>query len=355
MPEPTVNTLPGLVEPLAASDLVAIYLLTAPVDGVAQAEIDKALAPYFVHRCEAEGWSALLAALLAEQTAAGLAETPRRQRWTSTAAGRERVSALLGVPAVRDILGWTQLRDAWLIARVLGLAPPSREALDYLRTPKGLRSLVLKRGFALALADPLPPPNAVRDALVWQTFERLRGRPVGAFAKKAIPPNPLVVLLLSDLLESPPEAEAEVLLGRLAAQIIGASRPDAQALRLALIRRSLDTAVTANTAASPKETPAPETLEGFATVVREAAQTTVEGRFGDSKVLLHQVWRTLERTGSRPVPDLDAFKRRLVEAHQEGLLVLTRADVTGALDPNDLAQSLIRHHNAEWHFLRLDR
>jgi hypothetical protein len=49
------------------------------------------------------------------------------------------------------------------------------------------------------------------------------------------------------------------------------------------------------------------------------------------------------------------FKNRLVEANQQGLLHLSKADLPEAMDPNDVRESETPYLNAVFHFVLIDR
>src|SRR5262249_50285079 len=74
-------------------------------------------------------------------------------------------------------------------------------------------------------------------------------------------------------------------------------------------------------------------LGGFARRVRAAAGASPSGRFGDNKVFISHVHAAL----ADPALDLPAFKARLLDAHRQGLVTLTRADLVEAMDPADVA------------------
>jgi hypothetical protein len=63
------------------------------------------------------------------------------------------------------------------------------------------------------------------------------------------------------------------------------------------------------------------------------------------------VARQLERDGFR-VGDEDAFKARLVSAHRQQLLELSRADLVEAMDPKDVDASEARYLRSTFHFVR---
>lgn len=64
-----------------------------------------------------------------------------------------------------------------------------------------------------------------------------------------------------------------------------------------------------------------------------------KGRFGDRKVFISALWRNLRKAPAFKGMTLPEFKDRLVEAHGQRLLVLARADLVAAMDPEEVAES----------------
>ncbi|MEX2560747.1 MAG: hypothetical protein WD403_12575, partial [Pirellulales bacterium] len=75
------------------------------------------------------------------------------------------------------------------------------------------------------------------------------------------------------------------------------------------------------------------------------------GWFGD-KVFIWHVWEQWRRRS--PDTDINVFKERLVQAHQQGLLRLSRADLVDGLNPDDLAASETRYLTATFHYIRIE-
>lgn len=101
--------------------------------------------------------------------------------------------------------------------------------------------------------------------------------------------------------------------------------------------------------ASRRPPPPPETV---LEVVRETLpRVGADGRFGAENVFVSAIWHSIE--GDRRLVDLslDRFKRWLVNANRDGWLVLTRADLVGAMDPRQVAESEIEDRGATFHFV----
>ena len=95
-------------------------------------------------------------------------------------------------------------------------------------------------------------------------------------------------------------------------------------------------------------------LPVFAARALDAARRSPTGRFGESKVFVSHVWRTLLAAGQAGPEDGPRFKEQLVRANTAGLLRLSRADLTGAHDGEDVRESVIEYLGERFHFLRLD-
>lgn len=112
--------------------------------------------------------------------------------------------------------------------------------------------------------------------------------------------------------------------------------------------------------------PAPATVVapvgGVADAVIDAAKKTDAdqrngrgyGRFG-SKVFVSAIWRRVQDDPRLGGMTYDQFKRKLVELNRTGALVLARADLIGALDPDEVAESEISDRGATFHFVLNER
>lgn len=95
--------------------------------------------------------------------------------------------------------------------------------------------------------------------------------------------------------------------------------------------------------------------DGLLSTVREMLpKIGSEGRFGSEKVFVSALWHRIEPARSSAELSLDVFKRWLVTANRDGWLQLARADLVGAMDPRQVAESEIRDRGATFHFV-LDR
>jgi hypothetical protein len=104
----------------------------------------------------------------------------------------------------------------------------------------------------------------------------------------------------------------------------------------------------------PEAPPAPLGLEDFARRVVEAARSSPTGWFGDAKVFISHVWKALGDEPALRGMGVADFKRRLIEAHNDGLFELGRADLFDAMDPTDVRESATPYMNAVYHFVRIE-
>jgi hypothetical protein len=140
------------------------------------------------------------------------------------------------------------------------------------------------------------------------------------------------------------------------AHLSGAPSAQPDPVLVALTARWLQAETPAAAGASPaRAEPAtelePAELGRFARRVRAAADDPQARRYGDNKVFIGSVWQALRADSEIGKLGEAGFKRRLVEAHRRGALVLGRADLVAAMDPRDVHASETRHQDATYHFI----
>ncbi len=238
--------------------------------------------------------------------------------------GRSRLLEFLGLERLPSQLTWKQMRRKYLVARTLDLKA------DRLKDADRLRGLVIRKHHDLPTSETSTLIRAI-DSLVW--------RQLGVESDKPLTLNEVRAHMLRNLLGTESKLGLEKIVRVLAANAAGASSPDDDAIRLALVRSWL--------CASQDERRFD--LDRFAEDVRRAAARTEQGRFGDDRVFIAAVWRTL---GSA-LP-LEEFKERLVVANRAGLVRLTRADLVEAMDPAEVSASATHYLNATFHFVEAE-
>jgi hypothetical protein len=287
--------------------LVLAWLTTRP-DGGVLSDVKKALRRY-----APSGVPEAVDGL----RAAGLVDGARG-RVRLTDAGRAEAEAFLGEwPGPRR---WAALERSHILPRILGV--------DRAGTADELRAAAIQRH------DDLPRgPSLARtaDALGWKL---LGGPPGEPFTRARV----LAFLVGRSLGARAGDLAAALRLA--AAHAAGARRADARELADAIVRGWLG---------GPDAVDGVDDLTGFARRAQAAAAASPTGRFGDNKVFIAHVHAAL----ADPALDLPAFKARLVDAHREGLVTLTRADLVEAMDPRDVAESETRYLGATFHFMRV--
>ncbi|HEY5928075.1 MAG TPA: hypothetical protein VIV11_40590, partial [Kofleriaceae bacterium] len=89
----------------------------------------------------------------------------------------------------------------------------------------------------------------------------------------------------------------------------------------------------------------------FADDVRHVARAANDGVFGERKVFIASAWHDMRRRPGYTALTLDDFKVRLVRAHRSGELVLARADLVAAMNPDLVAASETVADGATFHFV----
>ena len=328
--------------------LALSWLTTRPQRRGTRKALEEALRPFVEHRLSRGEWKERIAALMDGLLRDGHVVERGRGALELTAEGRMRVLRFLGQEALPKGLTWKKLKATHLQALSLGMTP-SRPTLTWLAGANGLRSAVLKRQHGVAGKE-TPTLEQVRDRLLWR---QLGVETVDAFTLSAVQAH-----LLGKLLEmnvSNPRRGVE----QLAARAAGATRVDAEAVRLAALRAWLLPAsesapvpdagrdvVSAPRAAVPAE-PAMTTANFAEHVLAVARALPPEGRFGSNKVFIAYVWRALQPEWS----SREAFNAALLEANRARHLSLSRADLVSVMNPVDVAESEIRSHGASFHFV----
>jgi hypothetical protein len=184
----------------------------------------------------------------------------------------------------------------------------------------------------------------------------------------------LQLAVFNRLLKPTVPLTAKTLGEQLPGYALGATRSGLQGLRDAILSRWLEAppetqppvasshlVMPSAPEARPVEPPREEKRElhldptTFAATVQAAARSSPTGHWGDNKVFINHVWRQLQQEPNFPQLDLAAFKERLVEANQRGLLRLERADLVEAMNPDDVRESETTFLQEKHHFVVVER
>ncbi len=305
-----------------------------------------------------------------------------RNRITLTAAGLTAVHDAFGMHSTTKASkhGWAEIRDIRLVAVALGLEREAAAKVKLLARPDGLRAAVLQRHFGLP-ARSRASTSRLRSGLAVVALQRAFGNSIkgamdagdGLSAKAGR-------LLAGQLAHKPRDFGTDArLIATLAAECVGAAQSDADALRVAILRRLVseisapgprDTApksgpaIAGVPAATPPQPSAPPStarppaasrpdLEGFAKVVQTIARERSEGWPGNRKAYISDVWQTVKAT--RPEWGLTEieFKSMLAEAHRTGHVVLANADLKDRRSLPRVQQSALAFKNTVLHFVRV--
>lgn len=340
--------------------LLLARLLVAGDKGATGSEIKKALEPLLAQRWAGAALTERLREALAELEGAGLAILVRKgktEREALSAEGRRRALAVLGPDQLPPKTTWDKVKKIYLAARALGLPTPSGKLATQFGGDPGFKAALLKTRFGLPLAD-FPALQDALDALTWTL---LGLEPGPKFTAKAVQ-TALIARELGQHVERGPKADPKKEVAKLLAREVGARQAGKDELRLAALRRWVDEAPVESGSPGPVSVPQPEPvpvplepldLPAFAQRVVEAARASRTGRFGDDKVFVAHVWRSLQDDAVIGPLGLDAFKRRLAEANNARLLDLSRADMVEAMDSDDVRLSEIPYLGATFHFVRI--
>jgi hypothetical protein len=275
-----------------------------------------------------------------------------------TDAGRARALQFLGVSSLPANIRWPQLRDVYLVAKAMGLSPESAEVRQAVKQPERLRGLVVKQEHNLPTGA-LPTLTQATDALAW--------RKLGVETDEPFNQKNVTRFLLGQDLKQRTRLSTSQLRNQLPAKALDLARGDTRALRSSLLRKWAATnlcsaspdasAVLTQPVTTPTETdqprPQPLELDDFARQVMNAAMSLENGHFGDRKVFINHVWKKLKDAPVCQSLDLRQFKHHLTEANNRGLLSLTRADLVGAMDSQDVQESETRYLDDVFHFVQI--
>lgn len=334
---------------LTFSDLMLIRLLSSTENGLTIGEQKKSLKHFILNSPSGDQWLHELEQL----TERGLLEKKNRARFRITPKGEEVALKILNLSSLPRPIRWQTLKNCYLIATVLELpAPINVRDRQHIASADGLRACILDNAYKLSSIPYLSLPK-VRDILLWQqladttataklkikleTFSTGKPRP---FTKDSI-----MALLLNNLIGTERELSWQLALKQLAAKVVNARRIDPEELRRALL----------TTATAKKALPEPSIdLKAFAAQVKQSANQCQTGKFGEKKIFISHVWKQMELDGKQFGLNFDQFKHYLALANNKGLISLTHADLTYAMNRNDVSTSETPYLNSVFHFIRLE-
>jgi hypothetical protein len=275
---------------------------------------------------------------------------------------------------------WDHWADRILPGLGLGIRAEDAKAHARLSRPNGWTAAIAARSLGLWTNGPPPTFVSVCDALVWRELG-LDGVP------QECPVKVRAHFLRKQVADIPGKPDRLVRL--LATRAVESPNPELDTIRACLIRRWLvGRELDASTARAPSPSaavpnivaeaessasatlaaPAPLVVEDgtrrgshepdasakrrlLVEDVRRVAQEARDGVFGDRKVFISTIWDALHALPRWSALERDDFKAKLVEAHRKRELVLARADLVAAMDPEFVAASETRADGATFHFV----
>lgn len=362
---------------------LAMLLRIACAGGATRADIVKDLAPLVSHKLSPAQWREAADAEMSALASTGFL-IERKQRIEITEAGRSTALSPFAPRAAMPVQ-WAEMRDTRLVALALGLASESAAKLKALSRPELLRAAILRAAFDLP-ARVRPTPAALRAALAVVALERAFGNKIksGLGSGSGLPAK-AGRLLAGQLSTRPRDFGTDGrLIAALAAEAAGAVQTDAEALRTAVLRRWLASAVESGqkaghrpvaVAAAPHEPAAAQPIQpandrglapippaqqqrpdlsAFAAAVIAAARPRAEGWPGNRKTFISLVWQSIRGSQSGWGISEIEFKCMLAEAHKAGLVVLANADIKDKSRMKELQDSAVAYKNTVWHFVRVE-
>ena len=341
---------------MTLEDLVLARLAATAHDStVTVSLLQKSMQPFHATTAGPAARRAELADAISGLQRTGAIEALARNKVRLIGQGRQRAVEAFDAGAGRGASGWPALVAVNLMVHALRLPLPGPAERRRLAAAPGLRATVLKQAYELPLPA-YPTLPQVRDALLWQCLIRLPEAPelgkgfdehIGKpFTLKAVAGR-----LLSNLADAGDVLQPAAALARLAATAAGARGTQIGELRNAIIRRSVQVPVARSVEHEESAAGSTDALRQFADRVQEIARHCETGRFGPGKIFISHVSAAYRAR----YPDIDAaeFKQRLLQAHQNGMLRLARADLVQAMNSLDVRESEVEDRGDRMHFLRL--
>lgn len=269
-----------------------------------------------------------------------------------TEAGSRSVLAFLGTRPARSA-DWTEIRDVHLVGKALGLRRTSLKRLRLLQTGLGLRRRVIELGLGIDF-NGARGPAGMRNVLAGEASRQ--GLKARSRRRSKLSPAAAARSLAASLLAGRPRVESDDrLVTLLAAEQVGAERSEVTAVRMALLRRLVfsepEAAIEEPERPAPRAAPPPGE---FAARVRELARGRATGWPGNRKAFIAHVWQEVVVGHPDWGLDEETFKALLIEAHRDGRLQLTGADLRDKVSLPDIEASAVTYKNTAWHLIRVE-
>jgi hypothetical protein len=260
----------------------------------------------------------------------------KTKRPTLTDAGRQLALSTLGIKALPAKLDWPRAR------RMVALQASDKLDADAIAT----QILVARHG--------LPPSvTTLTQAIEMLAWRELDVETDAPFTAAAVQRH-----LLRDLVPADARATGSAWRRMFAMKAVHARGNTADALARALwlserpLQPNRAPASVGNDNAPARG--AQPSLVDFAQAVGDAARSPEVRRFHGDRAFIGSVWEHMRASNLIGEMSLDEFKNNLVSAHRKQLIEIVRADLVGAMDPNEVRRSEARYDNATYHFVALN-
>jgi hypothetical protein len=296
--------------------------------------VSKALHPALARRFTKAEWDQAFVRAVASLRAQELIE---EKRLTPTPAGLSRLQSALGLkqpPAART---WAEFKKAYLPRLLL----PDTGAAEGAKINPSVAVLAGRLGVPL---EPKSTASTVVNAWIARTFDFPQRKKVDFGALRAA--------LLARELKLPARGGLGDVASLAAATLSGATSGKSEAVLDGLVLRWLFGDAAELRDSSVSGAGSEHDLSRFVAKVNAVSEGPGVRRYGPNKVFIASVWETLGSDPEFAALDQAGFKRLLLEAHRQGLLVLSRADLVAAMDPKDVTASETTHQNATYHFIQ---
>ena len=371
---------PTAAAPLGRSWRMLVAARACADGGATRAELAKDLGGLSSHRLSPAELRAVLDREISSLQAGGLI-VEQRSRISITPAGQVAAFESLGIKASTKPTKhlWPEIRDLRLLAVALGLESEPAAKVKLLARPDALRAAVLQSHYGLSVRARTSPAR-LRAALAAVALKRAFGNSIkGAMDAGEGLSAKAGRLLAGQLAQKPRDFGTDArLITTLAAECAGSPQVDADALRMAILRKLVSEIsapgprpvaahppqVAAVSAPSPRPVPLPvpasrpaaasrPDLDGFAKAVKALAGDRAEGWPGNRKAYISDVWLAVKE--GRPEWGLTEieFKSMLAEAHRTGHVVLANADLKDRRSLPRVQQSALTFKNTVLHFVRV--
>ena len=369
MPALSTDTLPMTANRAKLGSLGSLLLArVACAGGATRAQLVRDLGPFVSSKLSPAELRSTIDTELTRLLSAGLVRNDR-SRYRASEAGAEATARFLREKE-SHARAWSEQRDIWLVAKVLGVDAAKPGIRTALTRPEGLNALIVQSSFGLNLRQALSP-SKLRAALALLALERAFGNNVKSGLNRGAALSAKAGRVLAgQLLQNPREVNTDArLVSMLSAEQVGATRAEIEILRLVLLKRLATGALKeqaqpaperiAPTAANGAARSAPKAvkrpgLAQFSAGVLTAARSHAQGWSGSRKAFISQVWQAI-RT-SHPDWGLSEieFKDMLAGAHRAGQVVLASADLKDKQNLKEFEESAISYKNTVWYFVRVD-